>query len=57
MYGVNNERRFFPNIRLSPYLYKTTQEKEYVNFLWDAFYVNYEKEKYQFAFIVYHASL
>ena len=39
-----------------PYLYKTTQEGEYINFLWDVFYTNYEKEKYQFAFIVYHAS-
>jgi hypothetical protein len=37
-----------------PYLYKTTQEEEYTNFLWDAFYANYEKEKYQFAFIGYH---
>ena len=37
-----------------PYLYKTTQEEEYINFLWDAFYANYEKEKYQFAFIAYH---
>ncbi|MBU4511153.1 hypothetical protein KJ830_08925 [bacterium] len=37
-----------------PYLYKTTQEEEYINFLWDAFYANYEKEKYQFAFIGYH---
>jgi len=36
------------------YLYKTTQEEEYINFLWDAFSVNYEKEKYQFAFIGYH---
>ena len=39
-----------------PYLYKTTQEEEYTNFLWDAFYANYEKEKYQFAFIVYNTS-
>jgi len=37
-----------------PYLYKTTQEEEYTNFLWDAFYANYKKEKYQFAFIGYH---
>ena len=37
-----------------PYLYKTTQEEEYIKFLWDAFYANYEKEKYQFAFIGYH---
>ncbi len=27
---------------------------EYVSFLWDAFSVNYEKEKYQFAYFAYH---
>jgi len=37
-----------------PYSYKSIQEEEYINFLWDAFYANYEKEKYQFAFIGYH---
>jgi len=37
-----------------PYLHKTFQEEEYINFLWDAFSANYEKEKYQFAFIGYH---
>jgi len=37
-----------------PCSYKTAQEEEYINFLWDAFYANYEKEKYQFAFIGYH---
>jgi len=37
-----------------PYLYKTTQEGEYINFLWETFCANYEKEKYQFAFIAYH---
>ena len=46
----------FQILNYLPYLYKTTQEEEYVNFLWDAFYAKYEKEKYQFAFIVYHAS-
>jgi len=35
-------------------LYETIQEEEYINFLWDAFLTNYEKEKYQFAFIGYH---
>ena len=35
-------------------LYKTIQEEEYISFLWDAFSANYEKEKYQFAFIGYH---
>jgi hypothetical protein len=37
-----------------PNLYKNPQEKEYIDFLWDAFETNYEKEKYQFAFIAYH---
>jgi len=46
----------FQILNYLPYLYKTTQEEEYINFLWDAFYTNYEKEKYQFAFIVCHAS-
>jgi hypothetical protein len=44
----------FKILNYLPYLYKTTQEGEYINFLWDAFYANYEKEKYQFAFIGYH---
>ncbi len=39
-----------------PCLYKTTQEEEYINFLWETFEANYEKEKYQFVFIVYHTS-
>jgi len=44
----------FKILNYLPYSYKTTQEGEYINFLWDAFYANYEKEKYQFAFIGYH---
>jgi len=44
----------FKILNYLPYLYKTTQEEEYINFLWDVFYTNYEKEKYQFAFITYH---
>lgn len=44
----------FQILNYLPYLYKTTQEEEYINFLWDAFSSNYEKEKYQFAFIAYH---
>jgi hypothetical protein len=44
----------FQILNYLPYLYKTTQEEEYINFLWDVFYTNYEKEKYQFAFIAYH---
>jgi hypothetical protein len=37
-----------------PYQYKTVREEEYINFLWETFEVNSEKEKYQFAFIAYH---
>ena len=37
-----------------PYLYKSLQDEEYINFLWETFCANYEKEKYQFAFIAYH---
>jgi len=37
-----------------PCLYKNNEEDQYINFLWDAFYTNYEKEKYQFSFIGYH---
>jgi len=44
----------FKILEYLPYSYKTIQEEEYINFLWDAFYANYEKEKYQFAFIGYH---
>ena len=37
-----------------PYSYKSPQEEEYIVFLWETFLANYEKEKYQFAFIAYH---
>lgn len=37
-----------------PYSYRSSQEEEYIIFLWDAFLANYEKQKYQFAFIAYH---
>ena len=37
-----------------PYSYKSPQEEEYIIFLWETFLTNYEKEKYQFAFIAYH---
>jgi hypothetical protein len=37
-----------------PQEYKTQAENDYVAFLWDAFTVNYEKEKYQFAYFAYH---
>lgn len=48
---------FLQILNYLPYLYKTTQEEEYINFLWETFCVNYEKEKYQFAFIAYHMLL
>jgi len=37
-----------------PYLFKTEQEQEYIDFLWDSFQSNYKNQKYQFAFIAYH---
>jgi hypothetical protein len=44
-------------IELANYLplsFKTPKEKEYIEFLWDAFETNYKHEKYQFAFFAYH---
>lgn len=37
-----------------PISFKTLAEREYINFLWDAFDTNYEHGKYQFAFLAYH---
>jgi len=37
-----------------PYSYKSPQEEEYIIFLRETFLANYEKQKYQFAFIAYH---
>jgi len=37
-----------------PYSYKSPQEGEYIISLWETFLANYEKQKYQFAFIAYH---
>jgi len=37
-----------------PISYKNPTEKEYVEFLWDAFLTNYNAEKYPFAFLSYH---
>ncbi len=39
-----------------PYLYKSLQDEEYINFLRETVFANYETEKYQFALIVYHTS-
>ena len=46
----------FKILNYLPYSYKTTQGAEYINFLWETFCANYEKEKYQFAFFVYRTS-
>jgi hypothetical protein len=40
--------------RYLPLSFKTPKEAEYVEFLWDAFKMNYEHGKYQFAFLAYH---
>lgn len=37
-----------------PASYKNPTEKEYVDFLWDAFVTNYDNGKYAFAFLSYH---
>jgi len=37
-----------------PVSFKTPTEQEYIEFLWDAFELNYENKKYQFAFLAYH---
>lgn len=37
-----------------PLSFKTQSEQEYVDFLWDAFDMNYVHGKHQFAFLAYH---
>lgn len=37
-----------------PISYKTRDEREYLTFLWESYESNYEKQKYQFAFIAFH---
>jgi len=37
-----------------PASYKNPTEREYVDFLWDAFLTNYNAGKYPFAFLAYH---
>jgi hypothetical protein len=37
-----------------PQRYKTQDEENYIKFLWESFELNYQNEKYQFAFIAYH---
>jgi hypothetical protein len=48
---IDDAQRIFDYL---PQEYKTKTESDYIDFLWDAFSVNYEKEKYQFAYIAYH---
>ena len=43
-----------PILDYLPYSYKSPQEEEYIIFLRETFLANYEKQKYQFAFIAYH---
>ncbi|MBI2312596.1 MAG: hypothetical protein HYU77_08850 [Betaproteobacteria bacterium] len=37
-----------------PLSFKSPKEQEYIEFLWDAFEMNYTHAKYQFAFLAYH---
>ena len=37
-----------------PDFFKTPSEQEYIAFLWETFEGNYERGKYQFAFLAYH---
>ena len=37
-----------------PLSFKSESERDYIAFLWDAFGINYEHGKYQFAFLAYH---
>ena len=37
-----------------PLSFKSPEEQEYIEFLWDAFETNYTHGKYQFAFLAYH---
>jgi len=37
-----------------PASFKSPNEQDYVNFLWEAFDANYTSGKYQFAFLAYH---
>ena len=41
---IEDAQRIFDYL---PQEYKTQIESEYIDFLWDAFSVNYEKEKYE----------
>ena len=40
-----------------PFYFHSTDERDYIGFLWDAFETNYTHDKYQFAFLAYHMLL
>jgi hypothetical protein len=48
---IEDAQRLFDYLPLE---HKSKPEGDYVDFLWEAFKVNYENEKYQFAYIAYH---
>ena len=37
-----------------PISFRTSEEQEYISFLWEAFEANYSSGRYQFAFLAYH---
>jgi hypothetical protein len=37
-----------------PTSFKTRDEQDYINFLWDSYEVNYKNDKFQFAFMAFH---
>ena len=44
-------------LELSDYLpdsFRSTEEQQYISFLWEVFESNYDNGKYQFAFLAYH---
>lgn len=43
-----------PILDYLPNSFKEPGEQEYIEFLWDAFFSNYESEKYQIALLPYH---
>lgn len=44
----------YPIFDFLPISYRSEEEAEYIQFLWETFVKNYESEKYQFAFLSYH---
>ncbi len=48
MANANDILAYLPNS------YKTRDEQDYINFLWESYESNYNNEKYPFAFIAFH---